>query len=126
MDYLLSYPVIDYSQNNIEYLASNGKKDNIHFLPIRHSAAFDFQITQRSIKNLDVVIIGAQSPRRDMIVRALQKHGSIVAYATDCWGDERRSLLSRTKVVLNIRNSNTLARDNQTCIADQFRCQLYK
>ena len=41
-----------------------------------------------------------------MIVRALRAGGLIVAYATDCWSDNRRNLLSTAKVVLNVRNGN--------------------
>lgn len=107
LDYLLAYPVIDYSTKNIEYLKERGKKSEVLFLPIRYSEAFGAQLPRHQKKSIDVGLIGAQSPRRDLIVKSLRRNGVSVAYATECWGEDRDRFLARTKIILNIRSSKS-------------------
>jgi len=107
IDYLLCYPTIDYSKSNIEYLKKCGKTTEVLFLPIRHSSAFNGRIPPRKHKDIDVTVIGALTPRREYLVKELQREGLTVAYATDCWDDNRRALLARSKVVVNVRASKT-------------------
>ncbi len=101
VDYLLAFPVVDYSRNNVEYLRSLGK-ENIHLHPVRWGPAFDLKIPAGT-KDVDVLLIGAQTARRNKLLNELRGKGLIVRQATEIWGAERANALASAKVALNIR-----------------------
>lgn len=101
IDYLLNYKTIDYSPNNISFFRVR-KKEDVFFLPIRWHQKFDLNI-RNAEKDIDVLLIGARSARRSVMLNKIRSEGLIVVHSSELWGDARADFLSRAKIVVNVR-----------------------
>jgi hypothetical protein len=98
--------VWDYSMRNVNLLVRYGVK-NVFCVPISYSdnlKIVDCSKIPDSEKDIDVLFIGGMSPRRKALLDKLMLVKDIKVYIADggLWGDERISVLKRSKIVINI------------------------
>lgn len=79
-----------------------------HYVPAGYHPVFG-NIDQNTDRDLDVLFFGSLSGERvkalDIVKRQLGKEGyNLTVVSTDCYGDARRRMLNRTKIVLNLLN----------------------
>jgi hypothetical protein len=98
----------DYSHTNIEHLAKLHITNVIH-VPAGYNKSLEV-LQHDQIKDIDVLFFGSMSPRREEIIQALRTQGVKTSAANNAYGEERNSMITRAKIVLNLHSSemNTL------------------
>lgn len=92
----------DYSLTNYQWLSERGYK-NLSYVPIGWSPGLNtVRHVRRSEKTIDVVLYGANMPRRQRIMDALRDRGLKVVLATKITNDERDDIMGKAKVNINI------------------------
>jgi hypothetical protein len=107
LSYLSSYAVWSYSRSNVEWLHKKGITHAIH-VPLGHadplSSAMSTRPPSDSERDIDLLFMGAMSPRRASLKQALETCGRPlkIVFAYEVYGAERDKLLNRAKIVLNV------------------------
>ncbi len=97
--------VWDFSAQNLNFLAQHGVSARC-LLPGYHSALQD--IESSPIKDIDVLFYGSYSERRYYLIRQLADVCQVIRQSM-CTKAERNSLISRSKIVLNLHCFETLS-----------------
>jgi hypothetical protein len=92
--------VWDYSQNNLDFLATQGCRD-LQYIPLGYSRLLE-RVPQAASKDIDVLFYGAGNARRVNIIDALRARGLRVEAFFKAYGPTRDHLISRSKIVLNV------------------------
>lgn len=101
LNLLRQFPVIwDYSQANIRFLREQGINTAVH-VPVGYDPILE-RIPQLPRQDVDVLFYGSANPRRGAILDALRQAGFVVEYHFGLYSGKRDSLVSRSKIVLNI------------------------
>jgi hypothetical protein len=99
IDLLRTYPVWDYSANNIKQLAAYGISGvtlcGIGYMPV-------LSRIQPAQEDIDVLFIGSRNERRMAVLQEIAKHGKNVSAAFNSYGTERDKLIARAKLILNL------------------------
>lgn len=101
---LQSRPVLDYSPRNKENLRSHGI-DGVDVLEIGYHPSLA-RIPTVNNKDIDVLFYGSVSERRAKILQELAASGLGVVHLFGEYGARRDQAISRSKVVLNMHNSD--------------------
>ncbi len=96
----------DYSRRNIDILHQAGIRTPIHHVPIGTMPALT-RIQPAKHQDIDVLFYGSLNPRRKKVLEALVGEGVRVRAAFGVYGDERDSLIARSKIVLNLHYYET-------------------
>lgn len=101
METLKQCDVIDYSRENVKYLAAHGVE--AFYMPYGYhpSQLVAPDLPKPTSKDIDVLFIGSGTPRREMLVSILSKRFK-VEVAQGVYGVDRDRLLLRAKLHLNI------------------------
>ncbi|WP_156688309.1 hypothetical protein [Mycobacterium sp. Marseille-P9652] len=99
VDLFRRYPTWDYSEANVEYLASMGLPRPI-YVPIGYVP----QLTRiaPAAEDIDVLFYGALNARRYAVLRELCDRGLRVKWLSYVYGADRDAWIGRSKVVLNM------------------------
>jgi hypothetical protein len=112
---LMNMPVWDYNQRNVDTLITAGIP-NIQLVPLGYCPELT-EIANPNIQNstpieqdIDVLFYGSISPRRKRTLDAIRARGlSVVSSETGQFiGSDRATLISRSKVILNIHYYETV------------------
>lgn len=98
-----SFAVLDYSTQNMAYLASKGLAyPHVYYLPIGASTSYRGEISYID-RDVDILFYGdyKSSPRRQHLLEAAEKHFN-VRRADSLFGDDIKRLIARSKFVLNL------------------------
>lgn len=93
--------LIDYSMGNISFIKNN----KINYLPYQYNKIDIDKLSYFkfiSLYKYDVVIVGAQSKRRQYIYDGLRTNGINITFLDKIWGDKRDYEISCSKILLNI------------------------
>lgn len=100
--------IFDYSKINLEYYTKhpfNLKKKNFSYLI---PAIPTFNNNNNTNKDIDVLFVGSlNSARREQILSIIKKNNINLVVPNNCFGDNLKSVISRSKIFLNIRYSNS-------------------
>lgn len=118
--------VLDFSRQNVEYLAKIGIKAD--YMPYGISKKMQ-SVVHKVDKDIDVLFIGSTHfDRRSKVLAALARQCNLVV-ATDTYGTELDELISRAKVHLNMHHAegqpletvrvNYLLANNCTVVSEQ-------
>lgn len=99
LDILRQYSVWDYSQSNIEQLASLGIT-SVQYVPIGYVP--QLSRIPKIEEDIDVLFYGSLNERRLSILQELKTHGVKVHALFGAYGAERDRVIARSKIVLNI------------------------
>lgn len=99
LDTLRQYSVWDYSQSNIEQLASLGIT-SVQYVPIGYVP--QLSRIPKAEEDIDVLFYGSINERRLSILQELKTHGVKVHALFGAYGAERDAIIARSKIVLNI------------------------
>lgn len=93
--------VWDYDTSNVDKLISDGINAKLAPLWGHDSIKFNLPIVE---KDIDVLIYGSPSPRRDAIKQRMYSKYRYMKVVDVCnfWGDELNTLINRSKIVLNV------------------------
>ena len=103
IDLFRRYPTWDYTQANIEYLASMGLPRPTH-VPIGYVP--ELTRIAPAAEDIDVLFYGMPSERRYAILRDLHDRGLRVKWLLGALGASRDAWIARSKIVLNIHYWN--------------------
>ena len=92
--------ILEYSPSNMKYLESR-RFENVSFLPPAYHPALS-TFTAAKDKDIDVLMIGAVTPRRLGLFRDLAQKNPRVFFINKGYGDERNAAIARSKIVLNV------------------------
>lgn len=103
MEYLRSYTVWTYTLHNQRWLTSKG----IHatHVPLCYSPLMK-ELTP-STEDIDVLFVGNPTPQRSQTIQVIRDAGLPVLW-TEAWGEAKDLLMSRAKIVLNLRGFDTV------------------
>lgn len=90
----------DYSQKNLELLASFGIDHAVH-VPIGYMPQLS-RLEPAAIEDVDVLFYGSMNPRRRQILEALEARGVKVQRIFGVYGAARDAWIARAKIVLNL------------------------
>ena len=104
---LRQYPVVDFSERNIEQLAAMGVR--ARWLPIGYSPELT-RIQPAAEEDIDVLFYGTATDRRKAVLDTLAARGLRVEVLGGVHGAARDAFIARSKVVINIhgRDQNTV------------------
>jgi hypothetical protein len=104
---LRQYPVVDFSQSNVEQFAAMGVR--ARWLPIGYAPELT-RIAPAAEESIDVLFYGTLTDRRRVVLDALVARGLRVEMCGGLYGPARDALIARSKVVVNIhgRDQNTV------------------
>lgn len=100
IDYLLQYPLWDYSQTNIKKLNFWGI-NNIQYVPVGYVPQMTC-IPEINHQDIDVLFYGSINKRRQNIIDSLEAKGVKVKVLFGVYGQQRDHYISRAKIVLNL------------------------
>jgi hypothetical protein len=93
----------DYSEKNIRLIKEMYPESICHFVELGYSELLDFGIKNKEDdKDIDVLMLGVETPRRMNILDNLRRRGLNVLVVYRKTGKERADLIGRTKVVISI------------------------
>jgi hypothetical protein len=98
--------IFDYSKINIEYYKNppfnfTNNKFSLLIPPIP-------EINKENNKDIDVLFVGSlNSIRRQKILSNIQQNNINITIANNCFGENLSNIISRSKIFLNIRYSNS-------------------
>lgn len=90
----------DYSLSNVKYLQSKSF-DNVFHLPPGYHPSLEI-LQKKNIQDIDVMFVGSLHPRRMNIINQLKSKNLNVVSSNNLFGEQRNSLISRSKILLNI------------------------
>ena len=92
----------DYSLINYQNLTKQGFK-KIEYVPIQYMSTVK-KIKHHCFekKDIDIFFYGSFNDRRLKILKQLEQKGLNVVYKNNIWDDERKDLIERSKIILNI------------------------
>jgi hypothetical protein len=98
-----SYALLEYNFDNIQFLASEGIKDNVWYMPLGGNPAL--LDTASPDKEFDIIFYGdMRSPRRQMMLAVLETICRLKVLSTT-YGPEMTDMIRRAKFVINIHDS---------------------
>lgn len=100
IDYLLQYPIWDYSLTNIAQLKQWGI-NNVQYVPVGYVSQIR-RIKLVENKDIDVLFYGSINDRRQKIIDTLEREGIKVEVLFGVYGEERDDYIARSKIVLNM------------------------
>ncbi len=100
LDMFRRHTVWDYSQHNVETLATLDVP-NVRHVPIGSVPEME-RIVPAETQDIDVLFIGSPNRRRAWIIEQLQAIGLNAQLHCNVYGEARDALLARAKIVLNI------------------------
>jgi glycosyltransferase involved in cell wall biosynthesis len=93
--------ILEYSPSNVEYLSKMGfSAKTIYLPPSFHRSLETFHPSQSP--NIDVLLVGSHSERRDRIMGELRSKGLVAVHAFNVYGDELINYMKRAKILINI------------------------
>lgn len=99
--------VWDYSLDNCRWLRHKYRLRNVQHVALLHCPVLsDCRIIKDSEKTVDVIFIGSITPRRKIILDQLQNYCNVELANFTYWGQDRASLISNAKIVINIHAFN--------------------
>jgi hypothetical protein len=124
---LRHFPVLDYSQSNVEALRKHGVRARLCGL----GYAPELTRIAPAEEDIDVLFYGSVNERRARVIVEMRRRGLRVEAAFGVYGEERDRLAARAKVVLNVhfhqaklfeavRVSYLLA--NRRCVLSEVGC----
>lgn len=96
--------VWDYSITHLKFLAEQGINHVCHLPSCYHPLLSNFP--DAAPQDIDVIVCGAITPRRQAIIEALRAEGVVVETPFGVYGDERNRLIARAKINLNIHQDD--------------------
>jgi hypothetical protein len=100
---LKRYRVWDYNTINQKWLKENL---NVNADILRLGYCKELEIIPQSKQDIDVLFIGHLNERRKLLYNALCQDKNVL-FLDSCWGEEKLSLISRSKIVLNLHYYST-------------------
>ena len=100
VELLRRHTVWDYSRYNIEMLRELGIP--AVYVPMGYSP--ELSDVPSLPQDIDVLFIGSNSPRRTAIFHQIRKTGLKLVTSDSAWGETRRNLIARAKMVLNLHS----------------------
>ena len=97
---LRSHTVWDFSPRNVAGLRQQGCP-RVRLCRVGFSPSPVLPLQKE--KDIDVLFIGAKNARREVILNQLRVRG-IKMHDSGAWGEERRELIARSKIVLNLHS----------------------
>lgn len=103
-DSLLEFPChADYSAANVD-LFHRGPDHQVFFLPVPPFAMAIGAEKRFEDRPIDIVFVGAWSHRRHLLVNRLRERGLSIVSLTNEFGEERRAILSNSKIGISVRH----------------------
>ncbi len=99
-EWISNFETWDYSTENINLLKTKGI-NNIKLLGIGHHGKLN-RIKKPANQDIDILFYGSTNERRLHILNALKLCGYNVAVVFGLYGQERDSLIARSKIILNL------------------------
>lgn len=96
----------DYSFSNMEMTREKLGLSST-FVPFGYSSTFDYT-SHFSKRDIDVLFIGARSPRRIQIVDQIKKNGVSISWPKRVDGLEKGKIINRAKIVINLHKFGDL------------------
>ena len=93
------YTILDYDDNNLEFLKKNGCKNVLKFQIGYHEKLNRIPI--RKNKDIDVLFYGSLKDKRKNLLTKLAQSGLIVKHLFGVYGPQRDEYISRAKIILN-------------------------
>ena len=100
---LRQYPVVDFSQGNVDRLAAMGVR--ARWLPVGYVPEMS-RVRPAVEEDIDVLFYGTVSDRRRSVLDAVAARGLRVEVLDGVYGEARDAFLSRSKVVLNVHGKD--------------------
>jgi hypothetical protein len=105
-----SGPALDYLHENVDFLGPKGLglSPNVQYLRLRYYPGIAYNdtspLTLRGQKTIDVLFIGAPSPRRNGIIDELRKISNIRIEIVNrhLWGRPREEIVRQSRIVINL------------------------
>ena len=101
LQYLHMYTVWDYNMSNIRWLSQR-----INKIPEKFTLGYCelLDTCETKTQDIDVLFYGGLNTRRIYIQNKLKEKGinNVVFRSNDLWGEEKKDLISRAKIVLNL------------------------
>jgi glycosyltransferase involved in cell wall biosynthesis len=97
--------VWDYSSENSQFFISQGLKPPLNF-KYGYQAQLD-RLPLAPQKDIDILFYGSLNERRKSIISSLEKEGLRIKSVFGVYGAERDALISRSRIVLNLKASET-------------------
>ena len=98
--------ILEYSPSNLKYLASRGIENVSLLPPAYHPALSTFAAAED--RDIDVLMIGAVTPRRLRLFRELARKKARVFFINNGYGAERNATIARSNIVLNVHATEDL------------------
>lgn len=96
--------ILDYSRDNIKYLNNYYNIPNILYFPLNYSKYLDnVKKINENKKDIDILFLGTINDRRKYILEKLKKKYIVVIGSNNLWKEERDSIISRSKIIINIQ-----------------------
>lgn len=106
LDLLRRHQVWDYSTRNIAALASLGVASEVKHVPVGYVPQLT-RIPAVDDQDIDVLFYGSVNDRRARVIEGLKRTGLNAQAVFGVYGDQRDTLISRAKVVLNLHYYDT-------------------
>jgi tetratricopeptide (TPR) repeat protein len=100
IDYLLQYPIWDYSKINIKQLKSFGI-NNVQYVPVGYVPQMT-RVTLANEQDIDLLFYGSINARRQHIIDCLEAQGVKLKVLFGVYGEERDRFIARSKIILNM------------------------
>ena len=97
-----NFTIWDYSQENLAFWTLAYPKNKAKYVPIGYAPVLE-RFEKPSVQDIDVLIYGSPNYDRLMVFKAVCDYGLKALFVCGLYGAERDHLISRSKVVLNIR-----------------------
>jgi hypothetical protein len=102
-DIIRTCEIWDYSSKNIRLMKEVYPECRCHLVELGYSELLDFGIKNKEDdKDIDVLMLGVETPRRVNILDELRGRGLNVLSVNGKTGEDRADLIGRTKVVISI------------------------
>jgi hypothetical protein len=106
LEFLRSAPDIwDYSQRNIQFLQQRGCRSLRH-IPLGSASSLEC-IAPAEVLDIDVLFYGQLTPRRQEVLRELERRGCRAQVLFGTYGSARDQFIARSKIILNMHQFET-------------------
>jgi hypothetical protein len=99
-DILMQFPIWDYQESNVRWLTTEGH-ERARYVPYGWTARLTRLPPRGMACDIDVLLIGSLTPRRQAVLDRLRLSGLRVVHAFGVYGLARDLLLARTRLILN-------------------------